>query len=122
MKKDSESKKVINPVEKFEASENFLNSKKEKILSLRKKNNKKRNIYRIIREKEIKEKEKYKIYEFEKSDFTQIKTLYKIKNKSKSDIYELSFEELKSKDYNDEELKYWLYSMCKTSMCGKKHQ
>ena len=119
MENDPGKIKVLNPVEKFETSENFLNSKKEKILTLRKKKNKKRNIYRIIKEKEIKEEEKYKIYEFDKNELSKIKALYKTKDKSKNDIYKLSLEEIKSKNYNDDELKYWIYTMCKTSLRGK---
>ena len=119
MENGNENPKLINPVEKFDTKKNFLNLKKEKILTLRKKKNHKRNIYRIIKEKEKKEEEKYNIYEFDKNEFIQIKSIYKTQNKNKNDIYKLSFQEIKSKNYNDEELKFWFYSMCKTSQAGK---
>ena len=119
MENGNENPKLTNPVEKFDTKENFLNLKKEKILTLRKKKNHKRNIYRIIKEKEKKEEEKYNIYEFDKNEFIQIKSIYKTQNKNKNDIYKLSFQEIKSKNYNDEELKFWFYSMCKTSQAGK---
>ena len=111
--------KPINKLEKFESMENFINSKKEQILTLRKKKNRKNNLYRILLEKEIKEQDKYKILEFDLNDFSQAKKIYKTKNKN--DIYKLSFEDLNNKKYDDEELKYWLYSMNKTSFKGKKH-
>ena len=86
MENGNENPKLTNPVEKFDTKENFLNLKKEKILTLRKKKNHKRNIYRIIKEKEKKEEEKYNIYEFDKNEFIQIKSIYKAQNKNKNDI------------------------------------
>jgi hypothetical protein len=65
--------KPINKLEKFESMENFINSKKEQILTLRKKKNRKNNLYRILLEKEIKEQDKYKILEFDLNDFSQAK-------------------------------------------------
>ena len=113
MEKDGPTKKIINKMEKFESMDNFINSQKEKILSLRKKKMKTQIIYRIIKEKENDE-EKYSIYKFDKNEISKAKNDYK--NKGENSIYKLSSKELNTKNYNDEELKYWLYSMNKTSM------
>ena len=112
-------KKVTNKLEKFENKENFINTKKEQIITLRKKKNRKNNLYRILLEKEIKEQDKYKILEFDLNEFSKAEQTYK--NKNKNDIYKLSFEELNKKNYDDEELKYWLYSMNKISLKGIRH-
>ena len=119
MESNGHQKKVINKLEKFETMENFIKSKKEQILTLRKKKNRKNNLYRILLEKEIKEQDKYKMLEFDLNEFSKTKQNYE--NKNKIDIYKLSFEELNNKKYDDEELKYWLYSMNEISIKGKKH-
>ena len=119
MESEGDKKKEINKLEKFESMENFINSKKEQILTLRKKKNRKNNLYRILLEKEIKEQDKYKMLEFDLNEFSKTKQNYE--NKNKNDIYKLSFEELNNKKYDDEELKYWLYSMNEISIKGKKH-
>ena len=117
MENSEPTKKKINKVENFETKDNFMNSQKEQILSLRKKNMKIRNIYRIIKEKEN-EEEKYSIYKFDRNEISKAKMSYE--NKKLNPIYELSSEELNKKKYDDEELKYWLYSMYKISMRGNK--
>ena len=117
METNEYSTKNKNQTEIFESKDHFMKIKKDSMLSLRNKNNKRNNIYRIIYENERKEQNKYNIYEFDENEFYNAKLLYK--NKNKNDIFKLSLEELISKNYDDEELKYWLYSMNKVSLTSK---
>ena len=108
--------KIKNQTEIFRNKEDFMKYKKDKILSLRNKKNKRNNIHRIIFENENKGQEKYNIYEFDENEFHNAKLLY---NKNKNDIYKLCIEELINKNYDNEVLKYWLYSMNKISLTTK---
>ena len=104
-------------MENFETQEDMMNTKKDKILSLRKKKNKKHNFYRILTEKEKEEEIKNKIYEFEESDFPKAKEKFI----HKKDIFNLSFEKIYNNNpYDNEDLKYWLYSMYNKSYKGQK--
>ena len=120
MEKNNDEINLKKPMDKFESKDDFISLKKEKILSLRKKKIDKHNLYRIIYEKEKAEQEKYNIYEFKEDEFSKIKVIYESKNKN--DIYNLPLQDLITKDYNDEEFKYWLYSMNKISIRGKEEQ
>ena len=120
MEKNNGEINLKKPMDKFESKDDFISLKKEKILSLRKKKIDKHNLYRIIYEKEKAEQEKYNIYEFKEDEFSKIKMIYESKNKN--DIYNLPLQDLITKDYNDEEFKYWLYSMNKISIRGKEEQ
>ena len=120
MEKNNGEINLKKPMDKFESKDDFISLKKEKILSLRKKKIDKHNLYRIIYEKEKAEQEKYNIYEFKEDEFSKIKVIYESKNKN--DIYNLPLQDLITKDYNDEEFKYWLYSMNKISIRGKEEQ
>ena len=120
MEKNNDEINLKKPMDKFESKDDFISLKKEKILSLRKKKIDKHNLYRIIYEKEKAEQEKYNIYEFKEDEFSKIKMIYESKNKN--DIYNLPLQDLITKDYNDEEFKYWLYSMNKISIRGKEEQ
>ena len=115
MENNEYSMKIKNQTEIFENKKDFIKHKKDKILSLRNKKNKRNNIYRIIVEKEKNEQEKYNIYEFEENEFHNAKLSYKNKN----DIYKLCIEELINKNYDNEVLKYWLYTMNKISLTNK---
>lgn len=117
MENNGDTDKFKNQVEIFENKNNIMKLKKEKILTLRKRNIKKNNFQRILEEKIKKEQEKYIIYEFEENDFFNASKLYK---NNKNDIFKLSFETLKKKNYDDHELKFWLYSMVKVSLKGRK--
>ena len=100
----------------FKTKEDIINIKKDKILSLRKKKNKKHNFNRILGEKEKEEAKKYAIYEFQESDFQNAKNKYM----KKKEIFNLSFGQIyKSNPYDNEELKYWLYSVYRSSNKGK---
>ena len=104
-------------MENFKTNEDMMNIKTHKILSLRKKRNKKKNFYRILGEKEKEEAIKNKVYEFEENDFKNVKGKYNHKN----EIFNLSFEKIfNNNPYDNEELKYWLYSMYKISSKGRK--
>ena len=104
-------------MENFKTNEDMMNIKTHKILSLRKKRNKKKNFYRILGEKEKEEAIKNKVYEFEENDFKNVKEKYKHKN----EIFNLSFEKIfNNNPYDNEDLKYWLYSMYKISSKGRK--
>jgi len=104
-------------MENFETQEDIMNMKKDKILSLRKKKNKKHNFYRILTEKEKEEEIKNKIYEFEENDFLKAKEKFN----HKKEIFNLSFEKIYNNNpYGNDELKYWLYSMYNISYKGKK--
>ena len=72
MEKNEISAKFKNQINNMEKKDDFLNIQKEKILSLRKRNLKKRNIHRILEQREIKAQEKYKIYDFHSDEFTKI--------------------------------------------------
>ena len=100
----------------FKTKEDIINIKKDKILSLRKKKNKKHNFNRILGEKEKEEAKKYAIYEFQEIDFQNAKNKYM----KKKEIFNLSFGQIyKSDPYDNEELKYWLYSVYRSSNKGK---
>ena len=104
-------------MENFETQEDIMNMKKDKILSLRKKKNKKHNFYRILTEKEKEEEIKNKIYEFEENDFLKAKEKFN----HKKEIFNLSFEKIYNNNpYGNDELKYWLNSMYNISYKGKK--
>ena len=104
-------------MENFKTNEDMMNIKTHKILSLRKKRNKKKNFYRILGEKEKEEAIKNKVYEFEENDFKNVKGKYNHKN----EIFNLSFEKIfNNNPYDNEDLKYWLYSMYKISSKGRK--
>ena len=104
-------------MENFKTDEDILNIKTDKMLTLRKKRNKKNNFYRILGEKEKEEEIKNKMYEFDENDFKNVIGKYKHKN----EIFNLSFEKLfNNNPYDNEELKYWLYSMYKISNKGRK--
>jgi len=116
MEKNEISAKFNNKIDNIETKNDFLNIQKEKILSLRKRNIKKRNIYRILEQKEIKAQEKYKIYEFHSEEFTNIAHLLK----HKKDIYTISTADLiKDDNYLTDIVKYWIYSLYKVSAKGK---
>ena len=117
MEKNGRTDNFKNQVEIFENKDNIIKLKKEKILTLRKQNKRRNNFYRILEEKAKKEEEKYKIYEFEENDFFNLPLKYK---NNKNDIFKLSYEDLRNKNYDDHELKYWLYSMNVLSLKGKK--
>ena len=117
MENNGDTAKFKNQVEIFENKSNIMKLKKEKILTLRKRNIKRSNFQRILEEKIKKEQEKYIIYEFEENDFFNASKLYK---NNKNDIFKISFETLKKKNYDDHELKFWLYSLVKVSFKGKK--
>ena len=100
----------------FETKEDIINIKKDKILSLRKKKNKKYDFNRILGEKEKEEEIKYKIYEFDESEILSTREKYMNKN----DIFNISFEKIyKSNPYKDDDFKFWLYSMYRKSNKGK---
>ena len=120
MEIDDKKLNLKKPLENFQNQDDFISLKKEKFLSLRKKKIERRNLYRIIYEKEIAEQEKYNIYEFEEKEFSKTKEFYE--KKESNDIYKLPLQELIKKDYDDEEFKYWLYSMNKVSLKGKEEQ
>ena len=120
MEIDDKKLNLKKPLENFQNQDDFISLKKEKFLSLRKKKIERRNLYRIIYEKEKAEQEKYNIYEFEEKEFSKTKEFYE--KKESNDIYKLPLQELIKKDYNDEEFKYWLYSMNKVSLKGKEEQ
>ena len=61
--------------EDLKSGKDILNIKKNKFLSLRKKNNNKNNYNRIIKGKGIEENKKYSLYEFDESDFTNDKNV-----------------------------------------------
>ncbi len=117
MEKNGRIDNFKNQTEIFENKDNIIKLKKEKILTLRKQNKRRNNFYRILEEKAKKEEEKYKIYEFEENDFFNLPLKYK---NNKNDIFKLSYEDLRNKNYDDHELKYWLYSMNVLSLKGKK--
>lgn len=105
-------------LENMNTKEDIINFKKDKILSLRKKKNKKVNFHRILKEKLIEESKKYSIYEFDESDFKNVKEKYI--NEKEKDKFKFSFEHIyKSNPYDNEELKYWLYFINQKSMRGK---
>ena len=116
MEKNEISAKFKNQINNMEKKDDFLNIQKEKILSLRKRNLKKRNIHRILEQREIKAQEKYKIYDFHSDEFTKISYFFKNKN----DIYSISTADLiKDDNFLFDIAKYWLYSMYKVSSKGK---
>ena len=117
MEKNDQSDKFKNQLINFENKNNIMQMKKEKILTLRKHNKRRNNFYRILEEKAKKEEEKYKIYEFEENDFSNLPMIYQ---NNKNDIFKLSYEDLKKKNYDDHELKYWLYSMNIISLKGRR--
>ena len=98
--------------ENLNTEEDILNIKKDKLLSLRKKNNKKNKFNRIFEQKEIEETKKYSIYEFQESDFKNIL--------NKKDISELPLENKNNNIYENEEFKYILYSLYKKCIEGNK--
>ena len=87
--------------ENLNTEDDILNIKKDKLLSLRKKNNKKIKFNRIFEQKEIEETKKYSIYEFQESDFKNIL--------NKKDISELPLENKNNNIYENEEFKCILY-------------
>ena len=118
MKKNGISAKFKNQINNIESKDDFLSIQKEKILSLRKRNIRKRNIYRILEQKEIKAQEKYKIYEFHNDEFTNITHILK----EKKDIYSISTADLtKDDNYFSDIFKYWIYSLYKVS-CKCKYE
>ena len=117
MEKNGRIDNFKNQMEIFENKDNIIKLKKEKILTLRKQNKRRNNFYRILEEKAKKEEEKYKIYEFEENDFFNLPIIYK---NNKNDVFKLTYEDLRNKNYDDNELKYWLYSMNALSLKGKK--
>ena len=102
--------------EDLKSGKDILNIKKNKFLSLRKKNNNKNNYNRIIKGKGIEENKKYSLYEFDESDFTNDKNNFVNVN----DIYKLPFEKNKNNFYDNEEFKYWLYLVYKRTIEGDK--
>ena len=116
MEKNEISAKFKNQINNMENKDDFLNIQKEKILSLRKRNIMKRNIHRILEQREIKAQEKYKIYDFHSDEFTNISHFFK----NKDDIYSLSTSDLlKDDNFLFDIAKYWLYSLYKVSSKGK---
>ena len=109
---------IKNQTEICENKEDFIKIKKDKMLSLRNKKIKRNKIYRIFHEKEKKEQDKYHIYEFDENEFHNAILFYS-KNDN-NDIYKLSIEELINKNYDNEVLKYWLYSMTKITLTTNK--
>ena len=102
--------------EDLKNGKDILNIKKNKFLSLRKKNNNKNNYNRIIKGKGIEENKKYSLYEFDESDFTNDKNNFVNVN----DVYKLPFEKNKNNFYENEEFKYWLYLVYKRTIEGDK--
>ena len=102
--------------EDLKSGKDILNIKKNKFLSLRKKNNNKNNYNRIIKGKGIEENKKYSLYEFDESDFTNDKNNFVNVN----DVYKLPFEKNKNNFYDNEEFKYWLYLVYKRTIEGDK--
>ena len=116
MEKNEISAKFKNQINNMANKDDFLNIQKEKILSLRKRNIKKRNIHRILEQREIKAQEKYKIYDFHYDEFTNIVHFLK----EKIDIFSISTADLIKDDiYFSDIFKYWLYSLYKVSSKGK---
>ena len=102
--------------EDLKSGKDILNIKKNKFLSLRKKNNNKNNYNRILKGKGIEENKKYSLYEFDENDFKN----GKINFVNVNDVYKLPFEKNKNNFYDNEEFKYWLYLVYKRTIEGDK--
>ena len=116
MKKKFDFVKAKKFAEDLKTEEDILNIKKDKALSLRKKNNKKNKFNHILEEKEIEATKKYSLYEFKESDFIN----KKITNINEEEVYKLPFDKIKNNVYENEELKYYVYLVYKKAIEGNK--
>lgn len=109
-----EEKKLNCEMDKIKSVDDIIKEKECFAEIQRKKRHYKKLMSRLLLKKESQSEQNFKNYEFTENEIINAKTNFSSKN-----VFTLSYNDLTQKNYNDEELKFYFYSLYKVSTKGR---